>query len=785
MNIDKKQIIKKFQNNPERYWQVELFKQKGFIRKKCSNCGKFFWTLDANREVCDDQPCRNYEFIGNPPTNKKLSYNETWKTVEKFFVRKGHTSIRRYPVVCRWYPLFFTIASIIDFYRIENGNVTFEFPANPLIVPQFCLRFNDISNVGVTGKHSTVFCMIGQHSLYDGKQGYWKDRCIELDFEFLTKELGIKPEEIVFIEDMWIGPGAFGTSLEYFSRGLELGNAVFTEFTGTPNNYKEMKEKVIDMGAGLERFAWITQGTPTHYDVTFEPVLRYMIRELGLKIDFDFFSRYSKISGVLNIGEVRNIEKVRKKVAQQLGVSVDVLNQKLKSMEALYAIADHTMALTFAISDGALPSNVGGGYNLRVISRRVFSFLDENKWLLDLVKVCELHARHLREFSPELMEHIDEINTILDIERKRFTNTKLRTKKIVESLVEKGEVIDENKLLQLYDSEGITPELVKEYLPDLKIPEDFYTKITEKHMKEEEKTERPMFDLTGLPPTKLLFYEDPRKYEFKAKVIKVIENQWIVLDETYFYPESGGQKADMGFIDGNPVIDVQKIGNVVIHKIIGNVKEGKEVECRINTFRREVLMRHHTATHIINAAARELLGEHVWQHSTEKTPEKARLDITHYDNLTEQQVEEIEKKANEIVLKNLRVKKEVLLRQEAEKRYGFRIYQGGAVPSKMLRIVSIGNIDHEACGGIHVDNTKEVGFITILKTKRIQDGIVRLEYCSGDVAEKYLKEKEKFLKETGQILKVKEDDIPKSVEELFNKWKETRKELKKLRRGLK
>ncbi|MFN6991510.1 MAG: alanine--tRNA ligase-related protein, partial [Fervidobacterium sp.] len=586
MSIDKKALMKKFQTNPEKYWQVQLFKERGFIRKKCSNCGKFFWTLNQERDRCDDQPCRSYEFIGDPPTSKKMNYIETWKTIEKFFVKNGHTSLRRYPVVCRWYPLYFNIASIINFYRIDSGQLTFEFPANPVIVPQFCLRFNDIPNVGVTGKHFTSFCMVGQAGFYDGKQGYWKDRCIDLDFELVTKELGIPEKEIVFIEDMWVGPSAFGPSLEYYSRGLELGNAVFTEFVGTINNYKEMSPKVIDMGAGLERMAWITNGTSTAYDVVFEPIIRHMIKELNLKSDWDFFQKYSRLAGTLNIEESSDLKKAKEKIAKQLGVTVDVLNQKVRPLEALYAIADHTRALTFAISDGALPSNVGGGYNLRVILRRVFSFLDELKMNLDLVKICELHAKHLKYFSPELEEHINEVNTIFDIERKRFNNSKLRAQKIVEDIIQKEEQITEDKLVQLYDSEGITPELITQYKPDVKIPDDFYSRVTEKHMKEEEPFVKQTIDVSGLPKTQLLFYEDQNKMEFTARVLRFIDNQWVVLDKTYFYPESGGQKADMGFIDDQPVMDVQKIGDVVVHKIVGKVQEGKDVNCKINSFRR-------------------------------------------------------------------------------------------------------------------------------------------------------------------------------------------------------
>src|SRR5207237_939084 len=132
----------KFSSDYERYYLVDLFKRKGFIRKKCENCGKHFWTLKKNAKRCADQPCSSYSFIGDPPTKKKLDFINSWKTVEDFFVKSGHTSIKRYPVVSRWRPdLFFTVASIIDFQRIEGGKVVFELPANPLIVPQMVVRF--------------------------------------------------------------------------------------------------------------------------------------------------------------------------------------------------------------------------------------------------------------------------------------------------------------------------------------------------------------------------------------------------------------------------------------------------------------------------------------------------------------------------------------------------------------------------------------------------------------------------------------------------------------------
>jgi len=622
--------------------------------------------------------------------------------------------------------------------------------------------------------------MVGQHSVYDGKQGYWKDRCIELDFRLLSGPFGINPEEIIFVEDLWVGPGAFGPSLEYFVRGLEIGNAVFTEFKFVNSNIEPMKEKVVDMGAGLERFAWITQGTPTSYDVVYEPILRYLRKQTGIKYDVDFFLKYSKLAGTLNIDEIKSIKKVKMGVANSLGVTPELLDKKIEPLEAMYAISDHTMALTFAISDGLLPSNVGGGYNLRVILRRALNFIDDFRWNVDLMDICELHTRHLRSMCPELSEHLNEIQKILDVEKKRFHETKLRTGRIVKTIVDNGESLNQEKLISLYDSEGITPELVKDYVPSLKISDDFYVKVTEKHMGEKKIVIEEPIDVSGIPSTEYLFYDDPKKLGFKAKILKIIDDKYVVLDKTYFYAEGGGQKSDVGFIGSAPVSDVQKVGNVILHRVIGGLNEGEELECSINEYRRNILKKHHTGAHIVNVAARQILGKHVWQHGAEKTSEKARLDITHYETLTDNQIEKIEDRANDIIMKNIPVKIELLPRSEAERKYGFRIYQGGVVPEDELRIVSIGNIDHEACGGIHCEKTSEVGSILILKTKRIQDGIVRLEFTVGSLALKNLKEKETLLKETANLLKVKEEKVPERVKELFESWKQKRKELKRL-----
>ena len=405
--MNKEELRKKFSQEPEKYYKVRLFDELGFVRRHCKNCGKFFWTL-TDRQVCPDTTCQEYEFIGNSPTKVKLDYVETWNAIEKFFVKNGHASVRSYPVVNRWFPgLYFTIASISAFQRSVMGETVFEFPYNPLIIPQVCLRFNDIPNVGVTGRHSTSFVMIGQHSLYDGKNGYWKDRCIDLDFKLLTEIFKIDPREISFVEDVWVGPNAFGYSLEYFVRGLELGNAVFTEFLGTPDKYTIMKDKIIDMGAGLERFAWLINATPTSYDSIFGPV----IDKLKTKIQYDkeLFFKYSKVAGNIDLENVRNFIDVKKKISQQLNVNFKELLEKTQQIEAAYAICDHSKTLLYAINDGLLPSNVGGGYNLRVILRRALSFIEEFDLDIDLFDVCKMHATFLKRLDPRVKENLSDI----------------------------------------------------------------------------------------------------------------------------------------------------------------------------------------------------------------------------------------------------------------------------------------------------------------------------------------------------------------------------------------
>ena len=737
--MDKNQILKEFSADPDRYYKVKLFEEQGFIRKGCTKCGRFFWTLDANRTLCPDDGTDTYSFIGEPPTTKRFDYTQAWKQVEEFFVKNNHTSVSRYPVVCRWRDdLYFTIASVVDFQRVMGSKVVFEFPANPLVVPQTCLRFKDLENVGVTGRHFSSFCMIGQHSIPENG-GYWKDECVDLDFRLLTQQFGIKKEEVVFVEDVWAGGGSFGSSLEYFVKGLELGNAVFTEFQGELGQHTTLDQKVIDMGAGLERFAWITTGTPTAYDCCFGPITNHLMEKIGIDSDSEMLRNYfTTIAKNLEIYD--DLTEVRKQTIKTTGLTEDQLNRIITPLEGMYLIADHLRTLIFAITDGALPSNVGGGYNLRMMLRRINGTIDRMNFKLDIDELIDMHIDYLKDTYPELESKRQDVKTILELESQRYVESKSRMGKMATKLKDKGRAPSVDELITLYESDGITPEYLKEVEVISEIPSSFYAKLSDLHQSDKKKAMEQL-SLENIPETDMLFYKDD-PMEFEAKVLKVFE-KGIVLDRTSFYARGGGQEPDHGTIAGFKVIDVNKHGGVILHELEGGIPaEGDTVSCKVDSVRRANITKNHTSTHILNSSARQVLGSWIWQHSAFKEDDHARLDITHHSSLTDSEVADIEKTANQIIAKDMQVTIENYDRGTAEQKYGFKIYQGGVVPVKSVRIVSIEDFDVEACGGTHVKQTKDIELIKITRTKRIQDGVVRLEFVSGPTAQEYVKQQE-------------------------------------------
>lgn len=771
----------KAQAEPEKYYPIAVLKAEGFQRKKCAKCGTFFWSIDSERIVCGEPDCSGgYTFIGNTPAKAKMDYVQTWQKFAATFKKFGYTPIARYPVAARWRDdTDFVQASIYDFQPyVVSGEV--DPPANPLVVPQFCLRFNDIDNVGITGRHYSGFVMIGQHAFMKPKDYSPKDYLRHI-YEWLTEGVKIPKEHLQFHEDAWAGGGNMGPSIEFFSGGLELGNQVYMQYDVKSGAVKDLNIKVLDMGTGQERYSWFTNGASTSYETVFPTVSEKLYTLTGIKPDKEIFKKFLPLSGLLNIDEVADIEKTWAQIAKKIGLDAKQLKEQIMPLAGIYSIGDHSRSLLVALADGVLPSNVGGGYNLRVLLRRSLDISNKYGWNIDLNDVCEWHAKYLKAQYPELIENLEEVKKIIEVEKRKYAETKEKSRKIVSNLSEKDAT--ESKLIELYDSNGISPEMLKSAGLKINIPDDFYKKVAERHEKVAAKAETKKaktLDLGNIPETEILYFDNYKLLNFNAKVLKIIEGKYVVLDRTAFYPTSGGQMHDMGRINEIDIADVFKQGNVIIHELkapansLKSIIEGEIVKCEIEQSRRLQLSQHHTSAHIINGAARKLLGNHIWQAGAEKTIEKGRLDITHYDSLSAEETKKIESLANKIVKDAIPVQSMILPRAAAEKEYGFRLYQGGAVPGKRLRVIKIEGVDVEACGGTHLKNTKEAEIIKIISSSKIQDGVVRIEFAAGNAAKKYERGVQKELQELGAFfesispqIKVSEKDIEK-IAQIFS-----------------
>lgn len=786
--LSDKEVKRKFRStfwkNPEKYYPTEVLKEEGFSRKICPSCKKPFWTT-IDREVCGDPVCsKGFGFIGNTPAKNNLSYVEVWTEFAKMFKKFGYTPIKRYPVVARWNSTMeYTNASIAAFQPyVISGEI--KPPANPLVIPQFCLRFSDVDNVGITGSHNTGFVMIGQH-MFVPPEDWNQNEVFKHIHTWVNKGIGLPNDEVTYHEDAWAGGGNFGCCIEFFSRGCELGNQVYMLYEQKNKGYKELDMKVLDMGMGHERNAWFTQGTNTMYDATFPTVIKKLNNKTGIKIDGDFMKKYVPHSGLLNLDETDNIEASWKLVAKKVEMSVKDLKAKMLPISALYSVAEHSRSLLVALSDGALPSNVGGGYNLRMILRRALSFIDKYGWNVTLNDAAEWHAAYLKKIFPELSENLKEVNEILDVERKKYFETKKRNKQIISQIIKKD--VSENKLIELYDSHGIIPDLVVEeglkQGKKINVSDNFYAKIAERHKNTEQATQTRKelnLDLKGMPDTEPLYFEHYDLTEFKAVVLKVIDNH-VILDKTAFYPTSGGQIHDEGTLGKEKVVDVLKQGSIIIHVLKNkpSFKKGDLIQGSINIDRRIQLAQHHTGTHILNGSAKLILGNHIWQAGAAKFVDKARLDITHFEQLTPEQIKRIEETANNVIKQNLPVFKSFMPRDAAEAKFGFTIYQGGAVPGNKLRIVEISGFDTEACGGTHLNLTGECKMLRILKTNKVQDGIIRIEFVCGQAAYDHIEQQQNLLKGLSEALNCKEEEIVYRAEELFEKWKKAKKAVKK------
>lgn len=787
----------------EEFLNLPFFIENGWIRKTCKVCGRTFWTLDPDREVCGDQPCEEYSFIGKRIGISVQSPGEVRARFIEFFKQRGHTPVKRYPVVARWREDVYLVgASIYDFQPWVTEGIVPP-PANPLVISQPSIRLTDLENVGRTGRHLTGFEMMAHHAFNIGESNvYWANETVEYAYELFTQSYNVKPEEITYIFDIWSGGGNAGEDYEVIVRGLEVATLVFMHYKVLPDgSFSPMRNSIVDTGYGLERIHWLLTGTFNAYESVFQPFIVFLRRETGIPpLPEDLGLSLARKSGMLDYKNPLAAEKLLKEISSGLGMSFEEVRLILEPNEAIYALADHTRTIAWMIGDGIVPSNSGAGYLARLLIRRSLRL----KRRLGLeIPLSELVAKQVDIWSSDFPEHrevLDEIVDIVSYEEDRFSETLEKGKKVLGDILSEYESkglaqIPAEEILRLYESLGLPPEIVAEEARAKGLGADitgFYGKLAELRSRaapaQAATTPAPVDiqALEGFPPTRLLYYENEKLGRFKARVLGVLQNRYVILDRTAFYPVGGGQLQDQGFLVFNGkscrVEDVRKVGGVVLHSCSGDLPPvGSEVEGIVDMERRLALMRHHTATHIVLGALRRVLGKHVWQAGAQKTPEYVRFDFTHHKPITPDQAHEIEITANRVVMENRKVKKMFLGRTEAEQRYGFTLYQGGAVPEAVLRIVEVEDWDAEACGGLHCDYTGEVGLIKILGFDRIQDGVVRITFSAGIAALNYIREVEKRLEELCKNLEVPCEKSVVRVRELKEQVEKLEKEVKRLR----
>jgi alanyl-tRNA synthetase len=795
---------------PAEAYELSFFKQEGFIRKHCPKCGEYFWTQNPHMETCGESSsdeCGYYSFIEDPATTKRFTLPEMREAFLSFFEQNDHARIKPYPVVARWRnDIYLTHASIIDFQPYVTEGISPP-PANPLVISQPSIRLTDIPNTGPTfGRHLTIFEMGGAHAFnLPDKEVYWKDDTVRFHHRFVTEVLGIKSEEVVYKEGVWIGGGNAGPDVECIVRGLEVGTLVFMQYKVFGDEFIELPIRTVDTGYGLDRFAWISQGVHSCFQAIYGNMLNKIYDLSNITdVDNDFLSHVAKYSGLVNVDKTANRMVLRKRVSQLTGIDLETLESRLIPIENAWAITDHTKTLSFMLSEGVVPSNIQEGYLARLLFRRTYRLmLNLNMNPDNLYNIIELQTNYWSKDFPQLKVMQTEIIEMLKNEEEKFQDTLKRgegmVKRIAGDLRTRGTgKLSDMTLTELYDSHGLPPEIVKQAAEkegiQVDVPENFYALIANRHMNanksieeqqvQVEKTLKEAAEL--LPSTVPLYYTDAYLKEFEAKVLKIINEKYIVLDQTCFYPEGGGQPADEGWLNFNgvmvAVVDTQKIDNVIFHKINANApfKEDMTVKGSLNWDKRYNLMKAHTVTHLVNGAARRVLGNHVWQSGTQKGLETSRLDISHYRRLTLKELHQIELLANQAIMANMKIDIIWYPRNEAEARYGFQLYQGGAVPGKDIRVVKTGDWDVEACAGTHLKSTIEVGMIKIVYSERIQDGVERLGYAVSLQALKEVQKQENLLWNVANILCAPVEKLDKTAEKIIKDLKEVQQDKRRL-----
>ncbi len=738
---------------------------------------------------------------------KKLTGDEIRSEFLKFFEKKGHKILPSASLIPNDPQLLFTVAGMVPFKPIFWGKV--EPVYTRVATCQKCLRTTDIENVGRTPRHHTFFEMLGNFSFGD----YFKREAIEWAWEFVTQVLEI-PEERLWVtiyeedeeafriwneviglpeekivrmgkEDNFWGPagptGPCGPDSEihylldptcrdcspktHEDEFLEIWNLVFTElYMDESGNYHSLPRKNIDTGAGLERLAAVLQDVPSNFDTDiFQPIIE-------------------RIQDVLGVEYGKN---------EKTDVSIRV-------------IADHIRAITFVIAEGVFPSNEGRGYVLRRIIRRAqrhAALLGKKEPLL--YRIVEAVVKKMGHVYPEIVEKRKIVEEVLKSEEERFLRTLDQGMALLEKLLEKGRISGEDAF-KLYDTYGFPIDLTVEIAKERGIEVDL--EGFEKRMEEQRERARKALGEVEFAKREEVFEKLEVEVEFTGyettedeseivliavdgeEVEEIVEGQrgFVVTKKTPFYAEKGGQVSDTGWIEWSggmaEVFDVRSpVEGVIAHAVevkTGRLKVGERVRLIVDSGRRKAIMRNHTATHLLHAALRKILGDHVRQAGSLVAPDRLRFDFTHYQALSDEELRKIEDLVNEKIMEAIPVEVSLKSYDEAVKEGAIALFEEKY--GDVVRVVKIADFSEELCGGTHVSNTGEIGMFKIVSEEAISAGVRRITAVTGFGALEYVRNKERLLENLRELFEVPEEKLLDRVKKLSERVKELEKKVKEL-----
>lgn len=749
-----------------------------------------------------------------------MSSSEIRQKFLDFFESKGHHIEPSAPLVPHDDPsLLWINAGMAPLKKYFDGRVV---PDNPRIAnSQKCIRTNDIENVGKTARHHTFFEMLGNFSIGD----YFKKEAIHWAWEFLTdpnwigfdpdklsvtvypedeeafniwnQEIGLPKERIIKLEDnFWdIGEGPCGPCSEIFydrgeafgndpndpelypggenERYLEIWNLVFSQFNhNADGSYTPLPKKNIDTGMGLERMASVLQDVPNNFETDlFFPIIQTTAEMAGVKY-----------------------------------------GEKDEFDVALKVIADHVRTVTFAVGDGALPSNEGRGYVIRRLLRRavrygkVLGIHEPFMYKLTAV-VGEIMGSHY----PEVVDKRDFIEKIIKTEEERFHETLNEGLSILQDILDtmkkEGRTqISGQEAFKLYDTYGFPLDLTEDFAGEHGFSVDhegFEAAMAEQRERARAaRQDEGSMQVQGGALNELNVDSEFVGYDqlaASARVEAIIyEDQFVdfigeskkaqvVLDRTPFYAESGGQVADKGLITGNngtlKVEDVQKApGGQHVHTVLverGTIRVGDEVEAQVDAASRTDIIKNHSATHLLHQALKDVLGDHVNQAGSLVAPDRLRFDFSHFGPVTEEELQKIEDIVNEQIWRNAEVEKMYKPLEEAKAMGAMALF--GEKYGEIVRVVRIGDYSLELCGGCHVNHTAEIGLFKIVSESGIGAGTRRIEALTGRMAYQYLNEQLDILRRVAADLKVKLPDVPGRIDALKQQVRDLERENESLR----